>query len=254
MFETPAWQAIQLAWEEADDTDDVAAKVERALALVRGRPGSRRAVRHGTGREAVGGPRPRRGRHRGDPRVPARRTRGGCARDPRRHAHERRAPRLVRRGDLPVGLLRVLRRRREHRASARGGRGACAGRALPDRHDHRRLGAAGVRAHRVLGGRRRRRRGGPRLSTPILVGSRRRGRSRTETRAWSAPRSCGSTRWRSSRICWPTSGSPRSRRSTMTWSRSRPVRAGFGSSPRCPARPRGRVAGTSPPRRPCTRA
>jgi SAM-dependent methyltransferase len=33
MFETPAWQTIQLAWEEADDTDEVAAKVERALAL-----------------------------------------------------------------------------------------------------------------------------------------------------------------------------------------------------------------------------
>jgi len=36
MFETPAWQSIQLAWEEADDADDTAAKVERALALPTG--------------------------------------------------------------------------------------------------------------------------------------------------------------------------------------------------------------------------
>lgn len=33
MFETPAWQSIQLAWEEADDGEAVAANVERALAL-----------------------------------------------------------------------------------------------------------------------------------------------------------------------------------------------------------------------------
>jgi len=50
LFETPAWQAIQLAWEEADDTDDVAAKVERALALA---PGDRVLdVPCGTGRVA----------------------------------------------------------------------------------------------------------------------------------------------------------------------------------------------------------
>lgn len=36
LFETPAWQTIQLAWEEADDTDDVVSKVERALALSMG--------------------------------------------------------------------------------------------------------------------------------------------------------------------------------------------------------------------------
>jgi SAM-dependent methyltransferase len=50
MFETPAWQSIQLAWEEADDTDDVTAKVERALALS---PGDRVLdVPCGTGRVA----------------------------------------------------------------------------------------------------------------------------------------------------------------------------------------------------------
>ena len=38
MFETPAWQSIQLAWEEADDANDVAARVDRALGLG---PGSR---------------------------------------------------------------------------------------------------------------------------------------------------------------------------------------------------------------------
>ena len=51
MFETPAWQAIQLAWEEADDADDVAARVERALALT---PGARVLdVPCGTGRIAT---------------------------------------------------------------------------------------------------------------------------------------------------------------------------------------------------------
>jgi len=50
LFETPAWQSIQLAWEEADDTDDVAAKVGRALALA---PGNRVLdVPCGTGRIA----------------------------------------------------------------------------------------------------------------------------------------------------------------------------------------------------------
>ncbi len=48
MFATPAWQSIQLAWHEADDADDTAARVERALAL---RPGSRVLdVPCGTGR------------------------------------------------------------------------------------------------------------------------------------------------------------------------------------------------------------
>ena len=36
MFETPAWQSIQLAWEEADAANDVAARVDRALGLARG--------------------------------------------------------------------------------------------------------------------------------------------------------------------------------------------------------------------------
>ncbi len=36
MFETPAWQSIQLAWEEADDADEVAQRVERALGLAAG--------------------------------------------------------------------------------------------------------------------------------------------------------------------------------------------------------------------------
>jgi len=50
MFETPAWQAIQLAWEEADDADEVAARVERALGLA---PGARVLdVPCGTGRIA----------------------------------------------------------------------------------------------------------------------------------------------------------------------------------------------------------
>jgi SAM-dependent methyltransferase len=51
MFETPAWQSIQLAWEEADDPDDVAARVSRALDLA---PGSRVLdVPCGTGRIAA---------------------------------------------------------------------------------------------------------------------------------------------------------------------------------------------------------
>jgi len=50
MFETPAWQSIQLAWEEADDADDVAARVARALDLA---PGARVLdVPCGTGRIA----------------------------------------------------------------------------------------------------------------------------------------------------------------------------------------------------------
>lgn len=50
MFETPAWQSIQLAWQEADDADDTAARVERALDL---RTGSRVLdVPCGTGRIA----------------------------------------------------------------------------------------------------------------------------------------------------------------------------------------------------------
>ncbi len=50
MFETPAWQSIQLAWHEADDADDTAARVERALDL---RTGSRVLdVPCGTGRIA----------------------------------------------------------------------------------------------------------------------------------------------------------------------------------------------------------
>lgn len=36
MFETPAWQSIQLAWEETDAANDVAARVDRALGLARG--------------------------------------------------------------------------------------------------------------------------------------------------------------------------------------------------------------------------
>ncbi|MFI5055831.1 MAG: class I SAM-dependent DNA methyltransferase [Actinomycetota bacterium] len=36
MFETPAWQSVQLAWEEADAANDVAARVDRALGLARG--------------------------------------------------------------------------------------------------------------------------------------------------------------------------------------------------------------------------
>jgi SAM-dependent methyltransferase len=48
MFETPAWQSIQLAWEEADDAENVAGKVERALDLS---PGARILdVPCGTGR------------------------------------------------------------------------------------------------------------------------------------------------------------------------------------------------------------
>jgi SAM-dependent methyltransferase len=51
MFETPAWQSIQLAWEEADDADDVAARVYRALDLA---PGARVLdVPCGTGRIAI---------------------------------------------------------------------------------------------------------------------------------------------------------------------------------------------------------
>ena len=50
MFETPAWQSIQLAWEEADDADDAAAKVARAVGV---RPGARVLdVPCGTGRIA----------------------------------------------------------------------------------------------------------------------------------------------------------------------------------------------------------
>lgn len=50
MFETPAWQSIQLAWEEADDADEVAQRVERALDLA---PGARVLdVPCGTGRIA----------------------------------------------------------------------------------------------------------------------------------------------------------------------------------------------------------
>jgi SAM-dependent methyltransferase len=36
MFDTPAWQSIQLAWDEADDTDDTVARVARALAVSAG--------------------------------------------------------------------------------------------------------------------------------------------------------------------------------------------------------------------------
>jgi SAM-dependent methyltransferase len=51
MFETPAWQSIQLAWEEADDANDVAARVDRALDLT---PGARVLdVPCGTGRIAT---------------------------------------------------------------------------------------------------------------------------------------------------------------------------------------------------------
>ncbi len=51
MFETPAWQSIQLAWEEADDATDVAARVDRALDLA---PGARVLdVPCGTGRIAA---------------------------------------------------------------------------------------------------------------------------------------------------------------------------------------------------------
>jgi SAM-dependent methyltransferase len=50
MFETPAWQSIQLAWEEAADANDVAARVDRALDLA---PGARVLdVPCGTGRIA----------------------------------------------------------------------------------------------------------------------------------------------------------------------------------------------------------
>jgi SAM-dependent methyltransferase len=51
MFETPAWQSIQLAWEEADAANDVAARVDRALGLA---PGARvMDVPCGTGRIAT---------------------------------------------------------------------------------------------------------------------------------------------------------------------------------------------------------
>jgi len=51
MFETPAWRSIQLAWEEADDADEVAARAERALGLA---PGARVLdVPCGTGRIAT---------------------------------------------------------------------------------------------------------------------------------------------------------------------------------------------------------
>lgn len=51
MFETPAWQSVQLAWEEADDANDVAARVDRALDLA---PGARVLdVPCGTGRIAT---------------------------------------------------------------------------------------------------------------------------------------------------------------------------------------------------------
>ena len=51
MFETPAWQSIQLAWEAADDANDVAARVDRALDLT---PGARVLdVPCGTGRIAT---------------------------------------------------------------------------------------------------------------------------------------------------------------------------------------------------------
>ena len=50
MFETPAWQSVQLAWEEADDANDVAVRVDRALDLA---PGARVLdVPCGTGRIA----------------------------------------------------------------------------------------------------------------------------------------------------------------------------------------------------------
>ena len=51
MFETPAWQSVQLAWEDADDANDVAARVDRALDLA---PGARVLdVPCGTGRIAT---------------------------------------------------------------------------------------------------------------------------------------------------------------------------------------------------------
>ena len=51
MFETPAWQSIQLAWEEADDANDVAA-TGRASARPRARRSRVLDVPCGTGRIA----------------------------------------------------------------------------------------------------------------------------------------------------------------------------------------------------------
>jgi hypothetical protein len=194
MFETPAWQSIQLAWQEADDADDTAARVERALDL---RTDSRVLdVPCGTDDTA---------QRLADGDTAS----SGSTRSPRSLAwHATPAsPRSARICDAVVrprsfdaaiclwgsfgyfdddGNVAQARLRPTPRL----------GRPLPDRHDRRRHPPPQVRALGHLGGRRRRRRGAP----PLPRGherSRPRGPSRETESEPSGPRSCVSTPWTS---------------------------------------------------------
>jgi len=211
LFETPAWQAIQLAWEEADDTDDVAAKVERALALA---PGDRVLdVPCGTGRVA------KRLADLGQDvvgidAIPAFLRVARAARVSAIRADMRTS--VVRPGSFDAAIClwgsfgyfdddgNIAQARAVAEALAPGGRylidTIIADSVLPAFEPIASWRSAVLPSKRLVS------------TTPIPAVSRRRGPSRTGTIAWSAPRSCGSTPSRNSPTCWPMSGSRRSRR------------------------------------------